>query len=477
MQRYVLLILLCAQTLFSEEIMRADSVYFNDQEFIALLEKFINHSEQLQNNPPEGLLPEEILIVNEIKNYIGNTPGISLETHNFDPQEKRPNLIMRYKHPEAITSGKTITFMGSHMDVVPANRNEWEKNPFILHQEIVDNDLKLIGRGTTDCLGHVALITVLFKQLATQSIKLSHELVAVFIADEERGDAKVGVFRLHEHKLLEDIKNGPIYWVDTATDDGLFGPRVGTGGSGAWSITIHGKSGHSGYPHLSINPISVAVDLIGFINKRFERDFCNESAQHYARAHLYPTCSTCKCTTIAAPTPSRNIIPNSCSFSGDVRFTPDVSEEKIKKTLPTYIEEFNNEHIVSSLSPSLRADGGTFIVQTHNDQTQKAIIEFNWDETFYKPFIADMNSPAFTNMIQAMKEIRKKVQPFSALGSLPLLYELQEEGFSLVPIGFGRQKAYHAPNEFCMLSEMADGYRVLLKTIELFEEQNLQKDF
>jgi len=65
---------------------------------------------------------------------------------------------------------------GSHMDVVPANPEEWTKgtfpdfvrristltcpnvDPFKL---TIEGD-KLYGRGTTDCLGHVALLTDLF---------------------------------------------------------------------------------------------------------------------------------------------------------------------------------------------------------------------------------------------------------------------------------------------------------------------------
>ncbi len=41
---------------------------------------------------------------------------------------------------------------------------------------------KLYGRGTTDCLGHVALITDLFLQLAEKKPKLKFSVVAVFIA-------------------------------------------------------------------------------------------------------------------------------------------------------------------------------------------------------------------------------------------------------------------------------------------------------
>jgi len=44
---------------------------------------------------------------------------------------------------------------------VPANPETWERNPFELTRE---GDM-LYGRGTTDCLGHVALITELLVQV------------------------------------------------------------------------------------------------------------------------------------------------------------------------------------------------------------------------------------------------------------------------------------------------------------------------
>ena len=41
---------------------------------------------------------------------------------------------------------------------------------------------KMYGRGTTDCLGHVALITDIFLQLAEKKPKLKFKVVSVFIA-------------------------------------------------------------------------------------------------------------------------------------------------------------------------------------------------------------------------------------------------------------------------------------------------------
>jgi Peptidase family M20/M25/M40 len=78
---------------------------------------------------------------------------------------------------------------------VPANPETWEVDPFHLTR---DGDL-LYGRGTTDCLGHVALLTDLFCSLAEARPPLARTVVGVFIANEENGEiageaGRVGVF-------------------------------------------------------------------------------------------------------------------------------------------------------------------------------------------------------------------------------------------------------------------------------------------
>ncbi|CDP15421.1 unnamed protein product [Coffea canephora] len=64
-----------------------------------------------------------------------------------------------------------------HMDVVTANPSDWtismpqNFNPFSLS---IDGD-KLRGRGTTDCLGHVALVAELMKKLGETKPQLKHQ--------------------------------------------------------------------------------------------------------------------------------------------------------------------------------------------------------------------------------------------------------------------------------------------------------------
>ena len=57
-------------------------------------------------------------------------------------------------------------------------------NPFSLTVE----GNKLHGRGMTDCLGHVGLMTLFFKELATTKPTLKAGICCLLIAGEEGGE-------------------------------------------------------------------------------------------------------------------------------------------------------------------------------------------------------------------------------------------------------------------------------------------------
>ena len=82
-----------------------------------------------------------------------------------------------------------------------------EFDPFSL--SICGDELR--GRGTTDCLGHVALVTELMKKLGETKPKLKSTVVAVFIANEENSAISgVGVDALVKDGLLNKLKDGPL---------------------------------------------------------------------------------------------------------------------------------------------------------------------------------------------------------------------------------------------------------------------------
>jgi acetylornithine deacetylase len=70
--------------------------------------------------------------------------------------------------------------------VVTADPATWSFDPFSLS---IEGDT-LRGRGVTDCLGHVALLTELFRQLGEARPALKETVVGVFIANEENATVR-----------------------------------------------------------------------------------------------------------------------------------------------------------------------------------------------------------------------------------------------------------------------------------------------
>jgi acetylornithine deacetylase len=240
----------------------------NRTEYVELLSKMISHTEKLQNEPPK-FIPTEFLIAEIVKAELQDCKHILIEEVMF--VKGRPNLIIKYENfnSHVIDDTRTLGFVGSHMDVVPANPEEWKHNPFELTVDAKDPDI-LWGRGTTDCLGHVALLVQMLKDLSKNNVKLDYTIGVVLIADEECGDdPTVGVSNLSKKGYLDFLKNGPVYWLDEADTY----PVVGSGTMMSWELTTYGKRGHSGMTFNTINPILLSFQVIQSMLKVFKDNF------------------------------------------------------------------------------------------------------------------------------------------------------------------------------------------------------------
>ena len=101
----------------------------NDERFTELLRKLIGEAKGLQNNPPQGFIPREnnasdhvlaLLEPHKVEN------GGPLHVERVEFTDGRGNLVVRY--PGATED--SVAFVGSHLDVVPANPEGWERDPF-----------------------------------------------------------------------------------------------------------------------------------------------------------------------------------------------------------------------------------------------------------------------------------------------------------------------------------------------------------
>mmetsp|Transcript_2017 Transcript_2017/g.9716 ORF Transcript_2017/g.9716 Transcript_2017/m.9716 type:complete len:406 (+) Transcript_2017:528-1745(+) len=329
------------------------SLELNENRFVSLLRNLIGEAEHLQNTGVgTAYVPQEDRAIKHVLEVLAphrKENGGPLEIDHVTYAEGRGNLIIKY--PGTGSSEDVLSFVGSHLDVVPANPDAWNVDPFSL---TIDGD-KLYGRGTTDCLGHVALMTTLFSQLAELKPELKTTLTCVFIASEEASGPGIGVDGLVAEGKLDHCKPGPVIWVDCADSQ----PCIGTAGAVTWHLSANGHRFHSGLPHKGINAIEMGMEAVSRIQQKFY-------------------------------------------------------------------------------------------------------------ECFPAGIACDLTSPAFKLMCDSIKDVKGVAEPYSLTGSLPLVHDMQSEGFDIQLIGFGLMSTYHADNEYCSLNDMKDAARILATLIEKF---------
>ena len=95
-------------------------------------------------------------------------------------------------------------------------------------------------------------------------------VVVVFICNEENSTiTDISIDRLEKEGYLSVLKNGPVFWIDSADSQ----PCIGTAGGVQWELNVTGKAFHSGLPHLGINAVEFAMDVVTHVQQRFYADF------------------------------------------------------------------------------------------------------------------------------------------------------------------------------------------------------------
>ena len=97
---------------------------------------------------------------------------------------------------------------------------------------------------------------------------------------------------------------------------------------------------------------------------------------------------------------------------------------------------------------------------------KKGDLKFYFGGHLLSGIACNRDSPAYKAICTAIDEVKGSCVPYSICGSLPLVGDMQEAGFDIQLIGFGKSSVYHADNEYCLLSDMADAVKILTKVID-----------
>lgn len=213
---------------------------------------------------------------------------------------------------------KPLFLFAGHTDVVPAgDESKWNTPPFRLtHQNGM-----LYGRGTADMKGSIAAMLIAAERIVKTDFTGS---LGFLITSGEEGDhyhlgTGYVMAQLHEAGIHPDYC---IVGEPSSTAHIADVIKIGRRGSLTAKITLHGKQGHVAYPHLAVNPIhTLSPALHELVATAWDEG--NEA---------FPPTSL-QITHIAAGGQANNIIPGDVSFSFNIRYSTEQTEETLKKAI------------------------------------------------------------------------------------------------------------------------------------------------
>ena len=247
----------------------------------------------------------------------------------------------------------------------------------------------------------------------------------MFIANEENGSFKgIGVDQLSKEGYLDHLKNGPVYWIDAADSQ----PCQGTAGNIPWKLEFTGKLFHSGMPHQTVNPIEMGHDALTYLQHKFYQRF---PAHPREKIYNFTTCSTMKPTQINCSIGSLNQIPSLCTILGDIRLTPFYDYHDVITEFNQWVEEINNnpQEVLGSLSD--KGPHSKYILPDGFKGSVKLTIM-----SAENGIAVNMHSEGYNALLAATSKVLGSVKPYSINGSLPLVREMQSNGFDLQISGY-----------------------------------------
>ncbi|AOG03871.1 succinyl-diaminopimelate desuccinylase [Bosea sp. RAC05] len=199
-----------------------------------------------------------------------------------------------------------VFVIAGHTDVVPVgDAGAWTRDPF----GGTVSDGVLHGRGACDMKGGLAA-------MITAALRFRREnpdapgSIAFLVTGDEEGPAINGTVKLLEwaHARGERFDH---CLLGEPTNPGTMSDmiKIGRRGSLTGRLTVHGKQGHVGYPHLAENPIRGMVRLLAALEA---------TPLDGGTAHFDP--SNLEVTTLDVGNPATNVVPAQAKAVFNIRF-------------------------------------------------------------------------------------------------------------------------------------------------------------
>lgn len=198
-----------------------------------------------------------------------------------------------------------------------------------------------------------------------------------------------------------------------------------------------------------------------FFYKNFPRDPRED-------VYNYTTSSTMKPTQIRCTEGSLNQIPPVCTIEGDCRVSPFYDIDNVKRVLEEAAATINVDPQKVLANNQNRGPHSKYEVPTLD---LKGRVEIKVDNGG-NGIACNLDSPGFKALVKATGDVLGSVEPYSIGGSLPLVRDMQDDGFDIQIAGYGFAARYHADNECASIAALGNATRIISRICSLLEAQH-----
>jgi succinyl-diaminopimelate desuccinylase len=241
-------------------------------------------------------------------------------------------------------NGRPNLCFAGHTDVVPEGPlAAWSSAPFVG----AFRDGMLYGRGAVDMKGAIAaFICAAERFLAERGARFTGSISLLLTGDEE-GAAENGT-----RKVLEwldrrgETLDATLVGEPTSADRLGDMAKIGRRGSLTGRLSVHGRQGHTAYPHLADNAAHRLVRMLYALT---------EAELDRGSAHFEP--STLQIATIDIGNPATNVIPGTAHAVFNIRFNDCWTGAGLERWLAARLAEIGGEYTLET-----RIGGESFLV-------------------------------------------------------------------------------------------------------------------
>lgn len=145
-----------------------------------------------------------------------------------------------------------------------------------------------------------------------------------------------------------------------------------------------------------------------------------------------------KPTQISCTPGSLNQLPPECTVQGDVRITPFYHTSQVIEKVNQYVADINaNPDIVATMAEGDMPVHGPHSKYTLPEQNFNGRLELKWIGEGENGVACKLDSKGYAAILEATEKVLGSVKPYAIGGSLPLIRDLQDQGFDVQIAGYG----------------------------------------